>query len=99
VNRWDHLVDNSNEEKGKEDSHADNLMLGSRLDKGDKGRKFQEYEYNDDDEDDDEDVENGDDAVATNGKGGKEKSAVDGNVSVLSLCSDDFNFSTSTSVK
>ena len=88
--RWDHLVDENSEEKGREGKNhiATDLMLGSKLDKGDRqpsGSRGHKEENNG--EGDGEVVCGGDD---------NDNGDVEGGASVMSLCSDDFKFSTTS---
>lgn len=89
---WDHLVDEScTDDKVKGESDTTNLVLGSRLDKGDK--KSSTSNKNDNEDDDGDDAAANDDEEKN--KDNLEDSSEDG---VLSLCSDDFKFSNSTSL-
>mmetsp|Transcript_27351 Transcript_27351/g.51070 ORF Transcript_27351/g.51070 Transcript_27351/m.51070 type:complete len:459 (-) Transcript_27351:1917-3293(-) len=82
---WDHLVDDScSDEKIKGESGTADLVLGSRLDKGD--RKSGTSNSNKNDEDDSAEVDE---------DKNKDDSSADG---VMSLCSDDFKFSNSTNL-
>lgn len=82
--RWDHLVEDTGEDtKEKKDT---DLVLGSRLDKGDRPRG---YDNNDDDFE--EDAGNEDDK--NDGDNGEREGG-----SVMSLSSNDFKFSTTSNI-
>lgn len=84
-------MDDNSDEKGKEENTATaGLMLGSGLDKGDrekesKGESHQNKKNNEIEIEDKAEEQNNDDS-SVNGGGG----------SVVSLCSDDFKFSTTS---
>lgn len=77
-------------DENSEDKIKDNLVLGSRLDRGDKnsGKTKSDGGKNNDHGDDDENDNEGDDDNDNN-------SSADGGGSVMSLCSEDFKFSES----
>lgn len=88
---WDHLVDDScADNKVKGESGTTDLVLGSRLDKGDKKSVASNKKDNED-----HDGDGGTEVNADKNKDNLEDSSVDG---VMSLCSDDFKFSNSTSL-
>jgi hypothetical protein len=79
-------VEDNSAEKGKED-----LMLGSGLDKGDRESQTDDQQQSKNDNDNDEVEEE-----SGGNKGNVDSSAVGGAGSVMSLCSDDFKFSTTS---
>ena len=82
------MDDSCSDEKIKGESGTTDLVLGSRLDKGDR-KSTSNPNKNDNDKDD------GDGVDEDKKKDDLDDASVDG---VMSLCSDDFKFSNSTSL-